>query len=126
METKTILVVDDDIDVLESVAELIEMLGYSVLVAENGEKSVDIYGTHSDVISGVLLDVSLPGMSGEEIYNYFHTKDPNLPIIMTSGYSSESVQGFAGIASQPKFLQKPYNIQQIRDILSEAVSSGTI
>lgn len=121
MDIKTILIIDDDLDVLESVAELIELLGYGVLVAESGEKSLDLYGDHSDEISGVLLDLTLPGMSGEEIYNYFYDKDPELPIIMTSGYSSESVKEFVGIASQPRFLQKPYNIKQIRDVLAEAV-----
>lgn len=121
IETKTILVVDDDADVLESVAELIKMLGYEVLIAENGEESVDLYGIHSEAISGILLDLSLPGMSGEDTYHYFYDQDPNLPIIMTSGYGSDKVKGFSGIDAQPRFLQKPYNLQQIRDVLAEAV-----
>ena len=114
----TILVVDDDEDVLDSVSELLELLGYAVHLAESGEKSLDLYKELGEEIDVVLLDLTLPQMTGKEVYDQLRTINPAVRIVLSTGYDKSAINGFSTESGRTCFLQKPYSITQIEEILS--------
>lgn len=114
----TILVVDDMPAVLDSARLLLESMGFSVLTAGDGLEAVDIFRTRSAEIGAVLLDLSMPAMTGADVFRELRSLCPDVPILLTSGYSEEeAVQAFQerGLAG---FIQKPYRTEELRAKLS--------
>ena len=105
-----LLVIDDEKGVCEAVTDILELTGIPVLTALNGPTGLDIYRKHIDKISLILLDLSMPGMNGEETYQALRQINPQVQVVLSSGYDEQEVfrrfnnSGFAG------FLQKPYNL----------------
>lgn len=121
--TGTVLVVDDENQVRDLARRMLERLGFSVLVAANGQEAVRIYREQSKQITCILLDLSMPGLSGEETFRELKRLEQNARVIMSSGYNEQEViqrfagKGFAG------FIQKPYQIrilgEKIKEVLGE-------
>ncbi|MDP8208983.1 MAG: PAS domain S-box protein [Candidatus Electryonea clarkiae] len=121
--TGTILIVEDEKVIRTLVEKICERFGYKVLTASDGIEGVDLYRAHSDEISTVLLDLTMPRMDGKEAFEKIKEIKPDAVIILTSGYNEEEArERFAGkgIAG---FIKKPYKpselIQQIQDITSK-------
>jgi DNA-binding response OmpR family regulator/nitrogen-specific signal transduction histidine kinase len=118
--TGTILMVDDETTVRTFAKIALENRGYRVVLAENGEESVEIFRRRHDSIDLVILDFTMPVMNGEEAYEHLRAISPRIPVILSSGFSQVTAaerfrgKGLAG------FLGKPYTIAQ----LAEAVESG--
>ncbi len=109
----TILIIDDDLHVLNTVAEMLKVKEIEVLTAPNGQDGLEIYANHRNDISMVVLDLMMPGMSGEEVYEKLKELDPNIKVILSSGYSKvEAMRQFVakGLAD---FIQKPYDIETL-------------
>lgn len=91
--------------------------GYRALVAADGPEGLALYEAHRDDIALVVLDLSMPRMSGEEVLARLHASDPHLKVIVLSGYSVSNEQ-FAG---QAEVLKKPLSVkvlaQKVREIL---------
>lgn len=103
-----VLVVDDDDQVLQVTAELIEQLGYEVLTASNGSEALDILEDHDEV--GVLLsDIRMPGIDGNRLAELAHDLRPDLRIILTSGGNVSRVN--------VPFLPKPYRVADLMSVL---------
>jgi PAS domain S-box-containing protein len=103
----TVLVVDDE-DVVRSMAQAtLRKYGYSVLLAANGLEAVNIFKLQPDRVSLVLLDMTMPVMSGEETLRELKTIREDVRVIVSSGYNEiEALRRFGdGVAG---FLQKPY------------------
>ncbi len=119
--TGTILVIDDDPDVRELCVDMLESLGYTVLTAGTGSEGIKIFRSRKDDISVVILDMIMPKMSGNEVFQAIKTIKPDAKIILCSGYSNE---GFAGIDKLLKsgakgFIQKPFTLQTIGQAIKE-------
>ncbi|MSP93613.1 MAG: hybrid sensor histidine kinase/response regulator [Myxococcales bacterium] len=104
--TGTVLVVDDEDIVRSVVAHMLEIMGLHCLVAEDGPAGLELVRTHRDAIDLVLLDLTLPGLSGLEIARDVHQLAPSLRIVLMSGYAEEDVLRmadghFAGFLHQP-------------------------
>lgn len=111
----TILVIDDSADIRDLTRDMLEPLGYKVLSAESGNDGITIFRQMRDSISLVILDMIMPRMGGIEVFQALRTIDPEVKIILCSGYS---YNGFAGIDTLLKngakaFLQKPFTRQAI-------------
>ncbi len=119
-ETFTVLVVDDDPGVLEVAGEVIRsVLGYEVLRAENGRDALDLLQKRGRTVSCVLLDMTMPEMSGVEVLKKIQDILPDLPVIMVSGYLEEEVaESLAGLTIQG-FLQKPFSMSKLAKILEK-------
>jgi len=103
-----VLVVDDEPVVREMTKKTLERYGYTVLVADGGLAAIDILKRHPGKIDLALLDLSMPGMSGEETLPELKKIRPDVKVLVSSGYSeAEAMKLFSG---QPVegFLQKPY------------------
>jgi PAS domain S-box-containing protein len=121
---ETILLVDDNVTARKALASLLEMHGYRVLQADDGQQAITVsekYGTSIDLL---ITDVAMPNISGPESAKRIKSELQNLKVIFTSGYSGDSIpKESLADSSQQIFLQKPYStavlLQHIRRLLDE-------
>lgn len=120
----TILLVDDEESVRTMGNRMLERNGFRVLTAADGREALEIYRARRDEIALVLLDLTMPDLDGEETFHELRRIDPNVRVVMSSGYTeSEIIPRFAG---QPLagFLQKPYSTAALMDCLRVPLSGG--
>lgn len=105
--TETILVVDDEPMIRDMVAWILDSKGYHVLMASGGEEAVDIYRQEAARIDLIVLDLVMPGMSGEEVYFALRNINPKVPVLLSSVRTHEDLaeslvkQGVHGIVYKP-------------------------
>lgn len=122
--TGTILVIDDEPDVRELCRDMLEPLGYTVLLAGSGSDGINLFRTMKDKISLVIVDMIMPKMGGSEVFQALRTIKPDVKVILCSGYSHN---GFAGIDKLLKsgaagFVQKPFTRHSIAQAIKKALS----
>ncbi len=116
-----ILVVDDEEIVRSTARAMLVSGGYQVLLAEDGQKALEIFRERKGDVALVLLDMAMPVMSGEDTLRELKSIRPDLPVIVSSGYSErEAIRRFGGVGVAG-FMQKPYTVQA----LLEKVASAT-
>ncbi len=121
---ETILFVDDDEEIISVGRKILASLGYTVLVAGGGQSAVDLFVEQHERIDLVILDYVMPGMGGREVFDALIQIQPNVKVLLSSGYSSTD-QVAALIESGCRgFIQKPYDTvkmsRTIRTILDTA------
>ncbi len=105
---RTILVVDDEEIVRHTTQAMLERKGFRVLVAENGQQGVEVVRERAPEISLVLLDMTMPVMSGEEAARFMRAIQHDIPILVSSGYNENDVaRRFSGIRVAG-YLRKPF------------------
>jgi PAS domain S-box-containing protein len=109
----TVLLVDDEDAVREMVGEVLEHEGFEVLRAEDGSRGVALFGENRHRVDVVLLDLSMPGLSGEETFRRLRAIDPGVRVILSSGYDQDEAKGRFGAARPAGFIQKPYRPEQL-------------
>jgi CheY-like chemotaxis protein len=120
----TVLLVDDESDVMAATRKLLERLGCRVLVARDGQEAVEVYRQRQADIDVVLLDLTMPRMNGEEAFERMRAINHRARIVIASGYSeSDVVARFAG-KDLSGCLQKPYTIANLAHILSGLLPSA--
>ena len=120
-----ILVVDDDDYILQAVYVSLESYGYSVLLANSGAAAIRIFEERSDQIDLVLLDMLMPGMSGEETYRALRAIRPDVKVLLSTGFApDEAAQRFTdeGLAG---FLRKPYDPDQLAGEVQRIIERGS-
>ena len=120
---ETILVVDDEDMIWLVVIDMLNSLGYTVLLAENGKEAVEIYQSNPGAIDLVLLDMVMPVMNAHEAFPLLKAADPNVRVLLASGYvEEEDVQDLLSNGAI-SFMRKPYLLKdlarRIRDILDK-------
>jgi signal transduction histidine kinase/ActR/RegA family two-component response regulator len=120
----TILVIDDEPRVRELCKDILERLGYSVLLADGGISGINLFRERRGDIAVVVLDMIMPGMGGTEVFRSIRTIDPDAKILLYSGYTHES---FAGINELLKegaagFIQKPFSSRDIGLAINKVLS----
>ena len=108
----TILVVDDEPVVLETVRDCLTAHGYQVLTAAGGEEAVQVAQAHQGAIALALVDVVMPGMSGPEVAQRLHGSRPDLKILFMSGFSTEVVV-VHGLHTGDPLLVKPFSLDTL-------------
>jgi PAS domain S-box-containing protein len=120
--TETILLVDDEQMVAEVTRELLESLGYRVYVAGSGQEAIAVYMEKRDEIDLVILDMIMPGISGGETYNRLKEINPDIRVLLSSGYSINGEAKTIMDRGCNGFLQKPFQLeklsQKVREVLS--------
>lgn len=121
----TILIVDDEQPVCEVGRMMLERLGFDVLTAFDGEQAVEACRRHAASIVCILLDLTMPHTSGEEIYRDLQKVCPSTPIVLCSGYTLlDSDQRFAD-GESARFIQKPYTLSTLQETLKEILGAGS-
>ncbi len=115
-----VLVVDDEPIVRKVSQRILERTGYKVLLAANGHEALRLVAERGDEIAVVLLDLTMPELSGEETFEMLRERSPKLPVVITSGYSKETSAHLAarGLAG---FLEKPYSAVELVEIIQRVV-----
>ncbi len=123
----TVLLVDDETMVLDVGEAILERLGHTVITAKTGEEALEKFTQHRQEIGCVVLDLTMPGMDGKEIYAKLRELSPDLPIIIASGLTVDQVMAeFGDIEIQPaSIIQKPYQIASLSSKIQEIFNEGT-
>jgi PAS domain S-box-containing protein len=121
----TILVVDDEETVRGVAKQMLEHLGFRVLLADNGRDGLATFECHAHEIAAVVLDLTMPHLDGEETFRELRRRSPDLKILLMSGFNEpEAVHRFA--ASGPwRFLQKPFKAEQLAEMLRTILTPST-
>ncbi|MCP4849257.1 MAG: response regulator [Verrucomicrobiaceae bacterium] len=122
---ETLLLVDDEVGVRRVAEGVLKHHGYEILSAEDGMDALDVYEENKDAISLVLLDLTMPRLSGKETLVELRKRYGDVPVVVCSGYLVD-LQGFeeeTGFRPEAA-IQKPYNIKdlasKIREVLDRA------
>ena len=118
---ETILLVDDDEMVVDVSRQLLEKLGYTVLTAGSGHEAIAIYQKHYNEISLVIIDMIMPDLNGGETYDELKNINPDITVLLSSGYSIDGQAQDILNRGCNGFIQKPFNINKlsckVRDVL---------
>ena len=110
MSKKSILVVDDEPDLLDFLREVLEMNGHTVLGAGSGAEALEVWGKNAERIDLLLTDLTLPqGMTGVALGEKLQAQKPALKIIYNSGYDRAMVTEKYSLPPDAIFLKKPFN-----------------
>jgi PAS domain S-box-containing protein len=115
----TILLVDDEEMIIEVGKKLLEQLGYVALVASSGAEALETYRERSSEIDLVILDMIMPGMSGDETYDKLRRADDRVKVLLSSGYSIDSQASSIMDRGCNGFIQKPFNMKQLSEKIEE-------
>ncbi|MDD4073592.1 MAG: response regulator, partial [Desulfobacterales bacterium] len=120
-ETRTIMLVDDEYLITDVGSELLTKLGYQVMTASSGKEAVTLYREHLSRIDLVILDIIMPVMGGRETYARLKSVDPEVKVLLASGYSRDHIVEGLMKDGCNGFIQKPFKLEyldeQIRHIL---------
>lgn len=120
----TILVVDDDEFVLESARLLLDTLGFSALTAPNGQQAIELFEAEKNQIDAVLLDLTMPGLSGEAVFRVLRSRRKDLPVVFCSGFSEEDSAELPIEDTISAFLQKPFRSDTLKRTLLSVLSAA--
>ncbi len=117
----TILIVDDEQTIREMAAMILEELGLTTLLAINGQDGVKMFRENHKNILAVLLDMTMPKMDGVEAFREMRRIDPEIKVILSSGYNEqEAINRFAG-KGLAGFIQKPYLPKALQKIILDLI-----
>jgi two-component system cell cycle sensor histidine kinase/response regulator CckA len=111
----TILVVDDEEPIRTTSAHLLRALGYDVLTAAGGQQACELVRAHRERIALVLLDLTMPGMSGADTFDAISEIAPELSVLLASGYSIEGQAQALLDRGCSGFIQKPYDVAALAE-----------
>ncbi len=117
--SETILFVDDERMITEVANDLLEILGYNVMVAESGKEAVEIYAENRDVINAVILDMIMPDMGGGDTYDRLKELNPEVKVLLSSGYSINGQATEILDRGCNGFIQKPFKVNELSKKLRE-------
>ena len=123
-EGRTVLLVDDEEDVRAVTAHMLERLGCSVLQAGDGREGVDVFRAHARRIDAVIVDLTLPRLSGDRVFREIRSIRPDACVILMSGYSDERATGGLAEAGLAGFLRKPFSVGDLEKALGDAARAA--
>ena len=124
--SETILLVDDDDRVREMGLQLIEMGGYRVIAARSGEEALEVYARQRGEISLIILDLIMPGMGGNRCLQELLRIDPDVRILVASGYSENALTAGETGAGARGFVRKPYDAKDILGAIRRILDKGRL
>ena len=123
--TESVLIVDDQDMILTVAGDMLKALGYKVFTAQGGKEALAIYNENKKSIDVVILDMIMPSMSGGETFDKLKAINPDVRVILSSGYS---INGQATEIMQRGcngFIQKPFNIKELSQKIREVLEKKT-
>ncbi len=110
------LVIDDERLVRKSTCRVLKVLELRTLEADDGASGLALAREHAGELTGVVLDLTMPGMSGREVFQRLRAEHPALPVLLLSGYSEQEVQDLV-MLPKVAFVAKPYSMQTVRQVI---------
>ena len=124
-ETKSgaVLLVDDERAVRDVGRRMLQRLGYSVLTAEDGREAVEVFQKHQENVLCVILDLTMPDTDSKSVFEEMRRIRPDVPVLISSGYSETKVEELFSGVEISGFIQKPYLYPGLREKL-RVISGG--
>lgn len=116
-EKRTVLIIDDDEQIRTIASKMLNRLNLSVLTAENGYEGLETYKKHSDVIDVILLDMVMPGLSGQDVFKELQKMDTDVAVILSSGFAQDNRVQEVMADGIDAFLHKPYKLEELSSML---------
>ena len=119
--TGMVLVVDDEEPVRDICTAIVEHFGFQAIGVADGIEALNIFGSKADEIALVILDLTMPKMDGVRTFHELKKIRPDVRVILSSGYSEQSMsERFTG--DRPSgFIQKPYQIQELQSKIAQVM-----
>lgn len=118
----TILLVDDEEMIIDVGSQVLKKLGYEVLTARHGKEAVEVFQQNRQKIAMVILDLIMPEMGGGEAYDRLKEIDPNVRVLLSSGYSLGGQATAILKRGCDGFIQKPFNLKDLSEKLRQIIS----
>ena len=119
---QTVLVVEDEAPLRESIVDYLSSHGYKILPAASGRQALDVAAQHPGSIDLLLTDVVMPGMSGPELEAALRGRGNGMVTLYMSGYSDQAVANHGILHSQTAFLQKPFSLHALAEKLYQLLA----
>jgi CheY-like chemotaxis protein len=116
---ETILLVDDELNVIDVTEEMLQSAGYKVLTARSGMEAIELFKKNREDIDLIILDMIMPGLGGGETFDCMKALDPNVRVLLSSGYSLKGEAKEILSRGCNGFIQKPYTLAQLSEKLNE-------
>jgi two-component system cell cycle sensor histidine kinase/response regulator CckA len=116
------LVVDDEMYVREVTASTIQELGFEPILADDGMTALNLFCQHRDLIRVAVVDVVMPGMSGDQLLRELQMVVPDLPVVLVSGFTDRRV--LESIAGRTEFVQKPFHPEELINAIHRVLGTG--
>jgi signal transduction histidine kinase/ActR/RegA family two-component response regulator len=122
----TILVIDDEPTVRETAASALRWMGYEVILAASGDEGLASLKTRAADVNAVVLDLTMLGLSGTETFKLLRGINPELPIIVSSGFNETEAVGILRTCRLASFLQKPYTVHHLAQKIESALGRDAV
>ena len=117
-ESGSILVVDDEASVRNTIRRALVSKGHRVLEASDGEEALQVFGQEAPELGLVILDIVMPGISGWDVLAQMKSLAPQIPILLVSGYARAGKPQEARAEQADGFLRKPFELTELIDSVS--------
>lgn len=119
---QNILIVDDEPMILKLFSKFADKLGYKPVIAETGSEALEIFESHKEDFSLIILDLTLPDFTGDQLLPIFRERDPQIPILIATGYAEKDItQLFAKEDDLTAFIQKPFTMNSIEPVVKRLI-----
>ena len=119
-----VLLVDDEDMIIRVGRQMLEALGYQVIEARSGKEAVEVYRENLDRIRVIILDVVMPDMDGSETFDLLKEVNPNVKVLLASGYSIDGKAGEILARGCDGFIQKPFDLNNLSNAISEVMENA--
>lgn len=124
MLQRRVLVIDDEEEVRNVTSRVLTHLGYDVTLASGGSQGIEAYEESDEPFDVVMLDLTMPHPNGSETLRVLREIDPGARVILMSGYTEEATRTALGDSTPTAFLQKPYNLTALRQMLTDIIAAS--
>jgi two-component system, cell cycle sensor histidine kinase and response regulator CckA len=120
--TGTILLIDDEEMIIKVGRELLQELGYKVIAARSGDEAIKLYRAKAAKFDLVIMDMIMPGMGGGETFDNLKAINPDIKVLLSSGYSINGQAAKILERGCDGFIQKPFNLNQLSETIQKIIS----
>jgi len=118
---RNVMVIDDEEFILDACTEMLESFGYTVRAFASPLKAIDYFRLHCTVVDLVIIDMIMPELYGVECFRKLKEIDPQVQVVLSSGYSLESDAKSMFDEGVKHFIKKPFSVKQLREVVSKAI-----
>ena len=122
----TVLVVDDEETIREVATAMLEDMGFDIITAGNGKEAIELYRKRRQEVVVVLLDLTMPKMDGRTCLTELLCINPDVKVILSSGYSEEETDEQFASGILAGFIQKPYSPEALQQIMRRSLSESRL
>lgn len=116
---KSVLVIDDEPSIREAMVDILEYCNVQVMTACCGAEGIELYQQHAAEIAFVIVDMEMPQMNGIEVINRLYQLNPDVKILLSSGYTAEELSSQLEGDKPAAFLHKPYDVDTLIGVVQE-------